>query len=113
MKPENLFNNEYIEERLGSIASQKQVARTIRGLNKLGKVFKGMVKLREVPSVSRAIRARTFVRLKDLFDLLSKMIATGKKKVIHCALDLYIIVLSGQRFLSDQQTIEAGVKALL
>jgi hypothetical protein len=45
-KPENIFNNSFIETTLGKIVSKKLVAKSIKALNKVAKVYKGMVRFR-------------------------------------------------------------------
>lgn len=41
------------------------------------------------------------------------MFATRKKSIVHVALDLYIILLSSQRFLADRSSLQTGIIALL
>lgn len=45
-KPENLFNEAFIDEKLKTISSRRQLAKTIKALNKLASNFRGMIKIR-------------------------------------------------------------------
>lgn len=94
------------------MATKKQ-ARVIKGLNRLAKQFRGLIPHRQVPKADRCPRKRTIVKIFDLFSLLGTLFAVRKKTVVHFALDLYLILLSGQRFLADWQQIQDGVLAQL
>lgn len=41
------------------------------------------------------------------------MFASRKRSVVHVALDLYLILLSSQRFLADRNSLQNGIIALL
>lgn len=45
--------------------------------------------------------------------LIQRLISTQKRKMVHFGLDLYIILLSGQRYLADYEQISLGLKTLL
>ena len=72
-----------------------------------------MVKIREIPNVERSMKIRTFVKIKDLFMLLKELLLMQKNIITHFALDIYIIILSGQRFLADHKQIAGGILNLL
>lgn len=52
------------------------------------------------------------IRILDLFLLLKTLLSTRKKNIVHLALDFYIILLSGQRFLADWKEMEKGLIAM-
>lgn len=58
-------------------------------------------------------RARRFVRMKNTLLVMSTLLRTKKKSAVHFKLDLYIILLSGMRFLSDKDRIQNGIADLL
>jgi hypothetical protein len=51
--------------------------------------------------------------MKDLFNVIYTLMATKKKKIVHFALDFYIIILAGQRFLADSKKLETGIIELI
>jgi hypothetical protein len=53
------------------------------------------------------------VRLADIVSLIRRLLACRKKKTVHLALDLYIILLCSQRYLADRDKIKQGVLELL
>lgn len=63
--------------------------------------------------MKRIARIKQFVCARDLLLLIEKLMAIKKRRVVHFALDLYIILLCGQRFLADHARIENGIKLLL
>lgn len=85
--------------------SPHKQARVIKALNKLSNRYRGLIKKREVPSVSRVSRLRTFVNIKDVLLLIKSMFELRKRRVIHFALDIYLILILGQRFQSDRLRI--------
>ena len=76
-------------------------------------MFPGLIQRREVPKVKMNPRMRGHVRMKDILLLISTLLSCCRRRVVHFGLDLYLILLSGQRFLADQRVIEEGVKKLL
>ena len=56
---------------------------------------------------------KEFVSMRDLLRLIESIFNFKKKRLVHFALDLYIILLCGQRFLADHRKIEEGVKTLV
>ena len=86
------------------MAPRKQ-AQAIRALNKLSLKYKGMIEKREIPTVKRQHRDRNFVRIKDIVMVIKTLIGTKRMQLVHFGLDLYIILLSGMRFLADQEQI--------
>ena len=82
------------------MAIRKQ-ARVIKALNKLTNTYKGLIKKREVPTVHREHHLRSFVNIRDLLLLIKDLLNSRKKQVVHFGLDLYIILLAGQRYLAD------------
>lgn len=45
--------------------------------------------------------------------MLQDLLSTKRKTVVHFAMDLYAILLGGQRFLADIEEIEKGLKSLI
>jgi hypothetical protein len=86
------------------MAPRKQ-AQAIRALNKLSFKYKGMIRKRELPTVKRQHRDRNFVRIKDIVLVIKSLLLTKSMQLVHFGLDLYIILLSGMRFLADQHRI--------
>lgn len=107
-----MFNDHFLEEKLKKMNIRQQ-ARMIKTLNKLSKNYKGMIKRREVPTYKRRPIARSFVRIKDLFTVIQVLMMTKKRTVVHFALDMYIILLCGQRYLADHEIIQNGILRLL
>lgn len=101
-RPENLLNERFVDRRLAEMAPKKKL-RVTKALNKLARQFKGLIPRRELPEVERRARDRKILRLIDLFAILQTLFATRKRTIVHLALDLYIILLSGQRFLADHK----------
>lgn len=112
-RPENLFNEKFVDRKLVTMSPYKQ-RKTVRALNKLAKNFKGLVPKRESPQIQPLNhRPRTFVRIRDIMGVLHELLATRKRTVVHFGLDLYAILLCGQRFLADIKEIERGLKGLV
>jgi hypothetical protein len=68
---------------------------------------------RELPEVQRAVKIKEFLDLKDIMLLIYSLLKEKKRRVTHFALDLYIILLSAQRFQADASCIQEGVRALV
>ena len=79
----------------------RKQARVIKALNKLTNTYRGLIKKREVPNVRREHHLRSFVNIRDLLLLIKDLLNSRKKQVVHFGLDLYIILLAGQRYLAD------------
>jgi len=45
--------------------------------------------------------------------LLRDLLATRRRALVHLGLDLYVILLAGQRFLADEDKMERGLKDLV
>lgn len=56
---------------------------------------------------------RGHVRIKDLLELIAKLLACRRKRTVHFGIDLYVILLCGQRFLADHNRIEEGIIKLI
>lgn len=80
--------------------------RVIQALNRLAKIYKGLLPRRDLPHVERVQRTRNFVRMRDIILLLKDLFATRRRSVVHLGLDLYIILLAGQRYLADHTKME-------
>lgn len=102
-KPENLLNEKFVDLKLTQMTPHRQ-RKAVRALNKLAKKFKGLVPHRDPPRIAvQTHRPRTFVRIRDIMGMLHSLMATRKRRVVHFALDLYAILLAGQRFLADMK----------
>jgi hypothetical protein len=64
-----VFNDKFIEGKLANMTDKKQ-ARVIRGLNKLANNYKGLIRKRDVPSVVRKSRRRSYVKIRDIMELI-------------------------------------------
>lgn len=53
------------------------------------------------------------MRMRDLVGLLRDLLATRRRALVHLGLDLYVILLAGQRFLADEDKMERGLKDLV
>lgn len=87
--------------------------RVIKALNKLSNKYRGLIKKRDLPTVSRISRLRSLVPIRDILLLLRNIFELRKQRTTHFALDLYLVLLLGQRYQSDRLRIEEGVLKLL
>ena len=94
------------------MAIRKQ-AKVIKALNKLTNTYRGLIKKREVPTLRREHHLRSFVNIRDLLLLIKDLLNSRKKQVVDFGLDLYIILLAGQRYLADHKKIENGIREML
>lgn len=95
------------------MTSARKQLRIVRGLNRLATAFPGLIKKREPPTVNRQPRDKSSVKLGDIIMLIKRLLACRKKRTVHLALDLYIILLCSQRYLADREEIKRGVLGLL
>lgn len=95
-----MFNDRFIDEKIEKMAARKQL-RVIRALNKLANSYRGLIKKRELPSIIRQPRIRGHVHIRDIIIMIQQLLNCRRKTTTHFALDLYIVLLSGQRFLAD------------
>ena len=96
------------------MVSPRKKLRTVRGLNRLASAFPGLVNQREVPRVQPLnSRDKDMVRILDIILMLQKLLNIRKKRTVHLALDLYLILLCSQRYLADRNKIKQGVLGML
>ena len=107
-KPENLLNEQFVNGQLAKMEVKKQV-RVIKALNKLSKKYHNLIPRREVPRVDRQPMVRKNVRIKDCMVLIQTLLATRLRGAVHFALDFYLILLSGQRYLKDFEHMRKGI----
>ena len=91
----------------------RKQARVIKALNKLTNTYKVLIKKRKVPTIHREHHLRSFVNIRDLLLLIKDLLNSRKKQVVHFGLDLYIILLAGQRYLADHKKMEVGIRDML
>ncbi len=108
-----MLNDKFINRKLVEMNPSRQ-KKVVRALNRMAKKFKGLIPKRDPPKIATLThRPRTFVSLRDVMGVLHDLLATCKKRMVHFALDLYVILLGGQRFLADFREIERGLKQLV
>ena len=104
------------QERMGKLdkmVSTRKQLRTVRALNRIASAFPGLVKKREPPKVTRNTREKIYVGISDIISVLRKLFDLRTRRTVHLAIDLYLILISSQRFLADRQRIMVGVLDML
>jgi hypothetical protein len=66
-----------------------------------------------MPSIKRNMRLRSFVKISDLLLFIKELLQSQKKKAVHFTIDIYTILLSGQRFSADQKAMKDRMLAML